>query len=185
MSHGLLLPKEKYGIFCRLLSNFVGCLFLSCIIFLFNFRRYYTMQNSQHQSPNSNDYIHASLLHLGVIRWNKSSRRLERALEYVIHHDSIPDQPVKCLYADLAKAQKCSWKVIERSLRYAIHTLWDSNTEICSRLFLNTWEHMPCPCVSEFLSLYVSAFQRGAIQEWIDSYKEQTTLEVKKADLVH
>ena len=143
------------------------------------------MQNSQHQPQNSNDYIHASLLHLGVIRWNKSSRRLERALEYVIERDSIPDQPVKCLYADLAKNQKCSWKVIERSLRYAVRTLWDSNTEICSRLFLNTWERMPCPCVSEFLSLYVSAFQRGAIQEWIDSYEEQTIFAVKEADLVH
>lgn len=126
------------------------------------------MQTPQHLHRTPNDYIHASLLHLGVIRWNKSSRRLERALQYVIEYDSIPYQPVTSLYADLAKAQKCSWKVIERSLRYAVHTLWDSNIEVCSRLFFNTWELMPCPCVSEFFSLYVSAFQRGAIKAWID-----------------
>lgn len=143
------------------------------------------MQNSQNHPEKYTDYIHASLLHLGVIRWNKSSYRLERALQYVIEHDSIPEQPVKCLYADLAKDQKSSWKVIERSLRYAVHTLWDNNTEVCSRLFFNTWERAPCPCVSEFLSLYFSAYQRGEIQKWINSYEEQTVWYKKETELVH
>ena len=138
------------------------------------------METRQKNQIDIDYYVHASLLHMGVIRWNKSSLRLERALKYVLVHDSIPNQPVKCMYADLAKAQRCSWEAMERSLRYAVNALWDSNRAVCSILLYRTHELVPCPCVSEFLSVYVSAFQRGVIKEWIDSYEEQIFFERPK-----
>ena len=131
------------------------------------------MQTNQKLQFDNHHYIHSSLLHLGVVKWNKSSVRLEKAIQYVIEHDSIPYQPVKCLYADIAKAQRCSWQVIERSLRYATNTLWYNNQELCCKLFYRTRQLLPCPCVSEFLCLYTAAFQRGIIQEWVDSNEEQ------------
>ena len=123
------------------------------------------MQHSQHDHDY---YIHTSLIKLGVMRWNKSSRRLERALRYIIENDVIPEQPVKCLYADLAKAQKCKWNTVERSLRYAVNSLWNGNQVLCSKLFYWTDDRLPCPSVSDFLSLYLSAYQRGVIKEWVD-----------------
>lgn len=177
VSPKVYMAQELYRRFCRPVSIIGKYSLMSCIIFLFNFRRYFTMQNPQTHHLSTAHYVHASLLHMGVVRWNKSSLRLERALEYVIEHDSIPNQPVKCMYADLAKAQKCSWMVIERSLRYAVNTLWYSNQAVCSMLLYRTRELLPCPCVSEFLSVYVSAFQRGVIEEWVDSYEEHIFFE--------
>ncbi len=116
-----------------------------------------------------NEYIYLSLLHLGIVKWNKSSNYLLRALQYVVSNDIIIEGPVKCLYAELATAQKCTYSVVERSLRYAIGRVWERRCAECSKLLYHSNETMHCPSVSEFIFLYSDAFKRGIIQTWVDT----------------
>lgn len=116
-----------------------------------------------------NEYIYLSLLHLGAVGWNKSSRRLLFTLQYVISHDLVTMSPVKYLYANIAAAQNCSYGVIERSLRYAIQCLWECSRVECSKLLYHSSEVSRCPSVSEFIFLYTKAFKRGIIQAWVNS----------------
>jgi len=134
------------------------------------FWRYKTMQTMLKRE--NERYIQLSMLHLGILKWSKASRRLHLALQYAVEHN--PDeQHVMDLYTDLAEKQKCSWSVIERSLRYAVQMLWKSDPVKCSKLFYRSSVCFPCPPVSEFLGVYVSAFQRGVIQEWVDYLESQ------------
>ena len=72
------------------------------------------------------------------------------------------------MYADLATAQGCRWYAMERSLRYAIRTLWDKQSEYCSKLLYRSCELMPKPGIAEFLYLYAEAYHDGVIQEWVN-----------------
>ncbi len=116
-----------------------------------------------------NEYIYLSLLHLGAIMWNKSSKRLLLALQYVISHDDITGGSVTRFYTELAALQNCTDMVIERSLRYAVGRMWECSHTECSKLLYRSKEPMPCPSVSEFIFLYADAFKRGIIQTWVDS----------------
>ena len=120
----------------------------------------------------NNEYIYLSLLHLGAVMWNTSSKRLLRALQYVTENNLITEGPVKCFYAELAASQKCTYSVIERSLRYAIGRTWECNRAECSRLLYHSRQALRCPSVSEFIYLYANAFKRGTIQTWVDSLEE-------------
>ena len=124
------------------------------------------------QHCDNNEYIYLSLLHLGAVMWNTSSKRLLHALQYVVSNDLITDGPVKRLYAELAASQKCTYSVIERSLRYAIGRTWECNRSECSKLLYHSRESLPCPSVSEFILLYAAAFKRGCIQAWVDSLED-------------
>ncbi len=121
---------------------------------------------------NDNEYIYLSLLHLGAVMWNQSSKRLLRALQYVTSNDRITEGPVKCLYAELATSQKCTYGVIERSLRYAVGRMWQCSGAECSKLLYHSKKVLPCPTVSEFICLYVNAFKRGNIKAWVDKMEE-------------
>ncbi len=121
---------------------------------------------------NDNEYIHLSLLHLGAVMWNQSSKRLLRTLQYVISNGVITEGPVKCLYAELATSQKCTYSVIERSLRYAVGRMWECSGAECSRLLYHSKKTLPCPPVSEFIVLYADAFKRGDIKAWVDEMEE-------------
>ncbi len=121
---------------------------------------------------NDDDYIYLSLLHLGSVMWNQSSKRLLRALQYVTSNDVITEGPVKCLYAELAISQKCNYSVIERSLRYAVGRMWQCSSAECSRLLYHSKKALPCPSVSEFICLYADAFKRGDIKAWVDEMEE-------------
>lgn len=120
----------------------------------------------------NNEYIYLSLLHLGAVMWNTSSKRLLHTLQYVISNDLIIEGPVKCLYAELATSQKCTYSVIERSLRYAIGQTWECSRAECSKLLYHSREALRCPSVSEFIYLYANAFKRGTIQAWVDSLED-------------
>ena len=104
--------------------------------------------------------------------WNQSSKRLLRALQYVTSNDRITEGPVKCLYAELATSQKCTYGVIERSLRYAVGRMWQCSGAECSRLLYHSKKTLPCPPVSEFICLYADAFKRGDIKAWVDEMEE-------------
>ena len=121
---------------------------------------------------NDNEYIHLSLLHLGSVMWNQSSKRLLHALQYVVSHNLVTEGPVKCLYAELATSQKCTYGVIERSLRYAVRRMWQCSGAECSRLLYHSKKTLPCPPVSEFIVLYADAFKRGDIKAWVDKMEE-------------
>lgn len=125
------------------------------------------------------EYIYLSLLHLGAVTWNKSSKRLLLALQYVISDKSIIEKPVKCLYDQLAFLQKCTYGVIERSLRYAIQQLWECSKSECSKLLYHSTVTLHCPSVSEFIFLYASAFQRGIIQDWVDTLETQSKYQIR------
>lgn len=118
-------------------------------------------------------YIQLSLLYLGLLNWSKASKRLQNALECVIGSNYADEQHVMDLYIDLAERQKCSWSVIERSLRYAVQLIWNMDPVKCSKLFYRSSVRRSCPSVSEFLSIYISAFQRGVIKEWVDYLESQ------------
>ncbi len=130
------------------------------------------METTKHQFDD-NEYVYLSLLHLGAVEWNKSSKRLLLALQYVVTHDVVIDGPVKCLYAELAHSQRCTYSVIERSLRYAIGRMWECSCAECSKLLYHSRETRRCPSVSEFMRLYSDAFKRGAIQAWVDSLETE------------
>jgi len=132
-----------------------------------------TMANTVKSCMDEQTYIHLSLLYLGIKSWNNSSRRLEAALQYAIDNQISEKQTMKCLYADLAKAQSCKWNAMERSLRYAIRTLWDKQSECCTKLLYRSCELMPKPCISEFLYLYAAAYNDGVIQDWVDARMTQ------------
>ena len=123
-----------------------------------------------------NEYIYLSLLHLGAIGWNKSSKRLLHALQYVISHDLITSRPAKHLYAELAALQNCSTGVIERSLRYAIQRLWECSHTECSRLLYHSRVVLRCPSVSEFIFLYSKAFMSGTVKAWVDSLEADAAM---------
>ena len=115
------------------------------------------------------DYIYLSLLHLGAAMWSSSSKRLLLALQYTAAHSEVTDSPLKCLYAELAASQKCSYPVIERSLRYAINRIWTHNQAECARLLYRSDAALHKPTVSEFICLYTDALSRGSVQAWVDS----------------
>lgn len=120
-----------------------------------------------------NEYIYLSLLHLGAIMWNQSSKRLMYALQYAVSHDRITDSPIKHLYVELATSQKCTYSVIEHSLRYAIGRMWECSRSECSKLLYHSNKAMRRPSVSEFILLYSEAFKRGIIQAWVDSIEAE------------
>ncbi len=134
------------------------------------------MKNAVQLQIEARQYIHLSLLHLGAIKWSKSARRLKSAIEYILEHETIVELPIGYLYHYMAKQENCSYGVIERSLRYAVNDLWRCDPKNCSKLFLRSAKPLPCPCVSEFLCLYIAAFQRGVIKEWVDSFEERNLL---------
>lgn len=115
-----------------------------------------------------NEYIYLSLLHLGAIMWNKSSKRLLCALQYAISNDMVTSRSVYRFYAEIAALQNCTDIVIERTLRYAINRMWECSHAECSKLLYRSSKPMPCPSVSEFIFLYADAFKRGIIQAWVD-----------------
>ncbi len=121
----------------------------------------------------NNEYIYLSLLHLGVVKWSKSSKCLLRALQYVISNDLVIEGPIKCLYAELATSQKCTYSTIERSLRYALERIWECSCAECSKLLYHSRDILQRPSVSEFIFLYSCAFKRGIIQAWVDSVEEE------------
>lgn len=121
----------------------------------------------------NNDYIYLSLLHLGAVEWNKSSKRLLNALQYVVIHENITAGPVKRLYTELADLHNITHIAIERSLRYAIGQLWECSSTECSKLLYHSKEAHRCPSVSEFLFLYSDSFKRGIIQAWVDSLEAE------------
>ncbi len=122
---------------------------------------------------NDNEYIYLSLLHLGAIMWNKASKRLLLALQYVISHDSVTAGPIKHLYTEIAALDNCTDIVIERSLRYAIRRVWECSHAECSKLLYRSKETRSCPTVSEFIFLYADAFKRGIIQAWVDEVEAE------------
>ncbi|MBQ8551906.1 MAG: hypothetical protein IJ428_03725 [Clostridia bacterium] len=130
------------------------------------------MEASPQLSSDDYRYIHLSLLHLGVVRWTKSSLRLERAIIFAMSNRLIPRRSVSSLYAELNKDDNCTESAIERSLRYVVRVLWECDPRNCSWMFYHSAEALPSPSVSEFLCLYVSAFKRGVIREWVDSFEE-------------
>lgn len=134
------------------------------------------MKSAVKLKPEERQYIHLSLLHLGVVKWSKSALRLKCAIEYVIETDAIPEVPIGHIYDYLAQKEGSSYGTIERSLRYIVDELWSNDPENCSRLFYRYSYALPCPRVSDFLTVYVSAFQRGIIKEWVDSFEERTSL---------
>lgn len=131
------------------------------------------MDNIKDHRLDNDEYIFLSLLHLGAVSWNKSSIRLLLALQYVISHNIITDGSVKYLYSELAFSQNSTYSVIERSLRYAVHRLWECSHSECSKLLYRSRENNRCPSVSEFICLYAAAFQRGIIQDWVDMLETQ------------
>ncbi len=132
------------------------------------------MENTMDKNFNNDEYIYLSLLHLGAVTWNKSSKRLLLALQYAVSDKSIMENSVKHLYDQLAFLQKCTYGVIERSLRYAIRQLWECSKSECSKLLYHSTVTLHCPSVSEFIFLYASAFQRGIIQDWVDGLETQS-----------
>jgi len=129
------------------------------------------METTEVTRRSNDEYIYLSLLHLGAVMWSSSSKRLMMALQYVDKNKSITDGPVKCLYAELASAQKCTYGVIERSLRYAISRVWMRRHDDCAQLLYHSRSIEHCPSPSEFICLYSAALQRGTIQEWVDSHE--------------
>ena len=121
----------------------------------------------------NDEYIYLSLLHLGAVMWNTSSKRLLHALQYVTANNLMIEGPVKCLYAELATSQKCTYSVIERSLRYAVGRMWECSCAECSKLLYHSRQVMRCPSVSEFIYLYANAFKCGTIQAWVDSLESE------------
>lgn len=134
------------------------------------------MKSTVKLKPEDRQYIHLSLLHLGVLKWSKAASRLKCAIEYVIETDAIPEVPIGHIYDYLAQKEGSSYGTIERSLRYIVNELWSNDPKNCSKLFYRCFYALPCPKVSDFLTVYVSAFQRGVIKEWVDSFEEQTSL---------
>ncbi len=129
-----------------------------------------------------NEYIYLSLLHLGAIMWNKSSKRLLLALQYVISHDDVTGGSVTRFYTELAALQNCTDMVIERSLRYAVGRMWECSHAECSKLLYRSNASHSCPTVSEFICLYTDAFKRGIIQKWVDSIEAEER-EASKSDI--
>lgn len=114
--------------------------------------------------------IHLFLLKMELCKWAKSSKRLETALICLLESGYPEDMQVKELYAEVASRTHSSWGAAERSLRYGVHTLWDSHREECSWLFYRVYHDCECPSVSDFLNLFYSAYQRG----WIRSFVEHS-----------
>lgn len=127
------------------------------------------MQETTQVSETNHRYIHSFLLHMGVVRWSKSSRRLELALQYIIDNNIIPEYPMKCLYVDMAKQQKSTYSAVERSLRYGIESMWECDAPSCSTIFFHSSEPVRRPCVSEFLCLFAQAYRQGDIIRWVDA----------------
>lgn len=116
------------------------------------------MENIINTNLSDDEYIYLSLLHLGAVTWDKSSKRLLLALQYVISDKSIIEPPVKCLYDQLAFLQKCTYGVIERSLCYAIQQLWECSKSECSKLLYHSAVTLHCPSVSEFVFYTLQLF---------------------------
>ena len=113
--------------------------------------------------------IYLSLLHLGVVRWTKSSRRMEYAMRYVVQHEDLPNMQVIELCADVAKMDHCKWKAVERSLRYMLNTMWKDYGAECAMLFYHSATPVPKPSLSQFLYIYKQEYESGNIQRWNDS----------------
>ena len=95
--------------------------------------------------------IYLSMLHLGVVRWTKSSRRLEYALQYVIQHEDIWNMQMTELYVDISRLDHSTWIAVERSLRVIIHRLWSVRRDVCEKLFFHSEQHHERLSVSQFL----------------------------------
>ena len=113
--------------------------------------------------------IYLSLLHLGVISWTKASQRMELAMRYVVQQEDISKMQVLEMYADVAKMEHCKWKAIERSLRYALNSMWKNYGLECSQLLFHSATLVKRPQMSRFLYLYKQEFDNGNIQQWNDS----------------
>lgn len=113
--------------------------------------------------------IYLSLLHLGVVRWTKSSRRMEYAMRYVIQHDDIQNMQVIELYVDVAKMDRCKWKAVERSLRYMLNSMWKDYESECAMLFYHSATPVQKPTMAQFLYIYKQEYERGNIRKWNNS----------------
>ena len=116
--------------------------------------------------------IYLSLLHLGVVNWTKSSRRMEYAMRYVVQHDDIQNMPVIELYVDVAKMVHCKWNAVERSLRYMLGSMWKDYGSECAQLFFHSATPVSKPQMSQFLYLYKQEFENGNIRRWNESIAE-------------
>lgn len=113
--------------------------------------------------------IYYSLVHLGAIRWARSTKRMMYALQYVIQHENITDMQVIELYVDIAKKDHCKWSAVERSLRYFINAMWEKHDLECSMLFFHSGKPVPRPSNSQFLIVYKTEYEKGNIQKWNDA----------------
>ena len=80
------------------------------------------MANSQ-TSQENRELVYLFLLHMDGYSWNKGSRRLETALQYLLGLEVPEDHQVKEIYAEVAKRTGGDWRAAERSLRYGIQRI--------------------------------------------------------------
>ena len=120
-------------------------------------------------SQENHELIYLFLLHMDGYSWNKGSRRLETALQYLLELEIPEDHQVKEIYAEVAKRTGGDWRAAERSLRYGIQRFWRLHSEECSTLFYRCSHHTECPCVSEFLIMFHTANERGSLRLWIET----------------
>lgn len=126
--------------------------------------------------------IYLSLLHLGVIHWTKSSKRMQLAMQYVVAREDLAGMPVIELYADIAKINHDKWQAVERSLRVSLDSIWKNHTQECSQLFFHSATPVKKPQMSQFLYLYKQEFENGNIQRWNESIA--TPLDFEAAETV-
>lgn len=119
------------------------------------------------------EYVKSFLLHMNAYRWTKASKRMEVALLYLIESGGPDNIQVKAIYAEVASRMHCSWNAVERSLRYALNSLWQNRQADCSRLFYREMTRCECPTVSDFLYIFYSAYKRGVISSFVDSIEKQ------------
>lgn len=120
-------------------------------------------------SREKRELVYLFLLHMGGYSWNKGSRRLEAALQYLLDLDTPEDHQIKEVYAEVAERTGGDWRAAERSLRYTIRKIWRKHTQECSLLFYHSTDHTECPTVSEFLFMFHTANGQNAIRYWIDT----------------
>ena len=113
--------------------------------------------------------IYYSLVHMGVVGWNRSCIRMQYALEYVVQHENLTDMQVIPMYVDIAKMDHCKWKAVERSLRYTINSIWEKQGLECSMLLYHSGTQVKRPSNSNFLYQYKEEYKKGNIQRWNDS----------------
>lgn len=108
----------------------------------------------------SENQLKGILFRLGTAPRYTGYHQMVQAVRYGMEDEGRLMAVTKEIYYNIAKADQCSWKGVERNLRTVVKLGWQTNSKYLSEMAGYKLE--ACPTVGEFIDILVNYLKRNS-----------------------